>query len=68
VLASKISAKLLKEHQVYVQHINFPTVPKGTERLRVTITPYHTDAMIEEFISALVHVFEEVGIKLEQAA
>jgi 5-aminolevulinate synthase len=68
VLASKISQKLLNEHEIYVQHINFPTVPKGTERLRVTITPYHTDEMIGEFISALVHVFQEMGIKLEQAA
>ena len=68
ILAKTISEKLLSEHGVYVQHINFPTVPKGTERLRVTITPYHTDPMISQFIFALVQVFEEVGIKLDQAA
>ena len=68
ILACKISEKLLTEHSIYVQHINYPTVPKGTERLRITITPYHTDEMISQFIKALVSVFEEVGIKLEQAA
>jgi len=67
-LANKISAKLLDEHNMYVQHINFPTVPKGTERLRITITPYHTDEMIKDFVCALVEVFQEVGIKLEEAA
>jgi 5-aminolevulinate synthase len=67
-LSAKISKKLLDEHSMYVQHINYPTVPKGTERLRITITPHHTDAMIDNLTSSLLKVFEDVGLKEEEAA
>lgn len=67
-LAAKISQKLLKEHFMYVQHINYPTVPKNTERLRITITPYHTDAMIEKLVESLHSVLLEVGFRIEEAA
>ena len=68
VLVSKISEKLLLEHNMYVQHINFPTVRRGTERLRITITPNHTDEMIHNLINALQQVFAEVNLKIEEAA
>ncbi len=63
-LATQISEKLLQDHGIYVQHINFPTVARGTERLRITATPYHTDAMIQDLVSALKQVFAE--LKIEQ--
>lgn len=64
------SRLLLDKHDIFVQHINFPTVPKGTERLRITPTPAHTDEMIQHLTQALVSVFKELGIglKLEEVA
>jgi 5-aminolevulinate synthase len=62
---SKIASKLLfDEHGIYVQHINYPTVPKGTERFRITPTPYHIDEMIKHLTESLVKVFEELSISV----
>jgi 5-aminolevulinate synthase len=52
-----MSDRLLDEHSVYVQAINFPTVDVGTERLRFAPTPFHTDTMINELIAGLKNVF-----------
>lgn len=58
---------LLEKHDIFVQHINHPTVPFGTERLRITPTPFHTPEMIEELVEALLSVFEELGLTQQLA-
>lgn len=62
-VAKRASDLLLEKHQIYVQAINYPTVPVGQERLRITPTPGHTKPFRDHLVSALQSVWEELGIK-----
>jgi 5-aminolevulinate synthase len=68
VLCKRITDALLDRFAIYVQPINYPTVPRGTERLRLTPTPQHSDSDIDRLIGALATLWAEMELPLEPQA
>ena len=68
VLTKRITDALLDRFAIYVQPINYPTVPRGTERLRMTPQPQHTDRDMDHLVKALSALWSEFGLQLENHA
>ena len=67
-LCKKAANTLIEEHGIYIQPIFYPTVPKGDERFRVTITPKHSSVDVKSFVESLDKVWKDLGLKRAEKA
>eukprot|EP00064_Thunnus_orientalis_P017617 superscaffoldBa00003795_g17701 len=67
-LNTKVCDTLLEKHNIYVQAINYPTVPRGEELLRLAPSPHHDPAMMNYFVDKLVEVWQEAGLLINSPA
>jgi 5-aminolevulinate synthase len=63
VLCKAVCDELLRRHRIYVQPINYPTVPRGTERLRLIPSPLHSEADIDDLVRALATIWSELNLR-----
>ena len=68
VLCKQASDMLLDQYEIYIQPINYPTVPKGTERLRITPTPLHKDELMDQLVESLLNVWRELRLGTKRIA
>ncbi|CAF1099096.1 unnamed protein product, partial [Brachionus calyciflorus] len=62
--ASEICERLSNDHGIYIQAINYPTVARGEERLRIVPNPHHTMKMIDDLVFSLVDAWIKTGLSL----
>ncbi len=62
VKVKEVTDRLMRHHGIYIQPINYPTVPRGTERLRITPTPFHDDALMDRLVAALKESWLALGV------
>jgi 5-aminolevulinate synthase len=63
VLCKQASDLLLDDYGIYIQPINYPTVPRGTERLRITPTPWHDDREVDRLVQALTEIWSRLALR-----
>lgn len=65
LIANQICNKLMNDYNIYIQSINYPTVQRGTERLRIVPNPHHNDSMVQHLVEAIYGIWNNMGLKFQ---